>query len=134
MEYDAFLERVIADGLAAAKRDYADRAEKLTGAIAGFEACRGKDMLELTRLLRSARDRTRELLAELRLDDTVAVPRHNRPLLRYWEARCYEAEIEWVCNVVSAALHTQRLPTIVTPTARGMLKAADILGVAGANA
>ncbi len=47
----------------------------------------------------------------------------------YWYLCCFHAEIEWVCNVVSAALQNMQLEPIVTPTARGYLQAAAILGV-----
>ena len=55
----------------------------------------------------------------------------------YWEARCYALEVEWVANVVSAALVSAAMlcggktaiPVIITPTTRGMMKAREILGV-----
>jgi len=39
--------------------------------------------------------------------------------------------MNWVCNVVSALLMNQGLSTIIQPTARGVLKAAEIVGVRG---
>jgi len=47
----------------------------------------------------------------------------------YWEAQCTAAEIEWVCNVVSAALANMKQPVIIIPSGNGVLKAAEILGV-----
>jgi hypothetical protein len=121
MGFEEFLARVIDDGLAQARRDYAHCPEKRRGAVAGFAACRDLDAIELRRLLARSRER-------------VAAARAQVPLSEYWEARCYAAEVEWVCNVVSAALHNERLPTIIPPTARGLLKAHAILGTAEARA
>lgn len=116
--YATFLARVIDDGIEAARRDYAEprQANKLRGAVAGFEACRGKSPVALAALLAEARERT-----------MVA---YREQADNYWEVRCFEAEVEWTCNVVSAAFHNQGLSVIVPPTMRGALKAAEILGVA----
>ena len=47
---------------------------------------------------------------------------------RYWRVRCFALEVEWTCNVVSAALVNQGLgEAIVPPTARGVMQAARIL-------
>jgi hypothetical protein len=119
MEYEKFLTKVIDDGIEAAKKSYATRPDKLRGAVAGFESCRGKSPEELRAALESARKAT--MVARVCKADN------------YWEVRCFEAEIEWVCNVVSAAMASQNAPTIVSPTARGLMKAADVLGVRGAS-
>lgn len=115
MDYQQFLTRVIDDGIEAANRDYAHDDHKRHGAVEGFEACRGKSPRELSELLKTAASNT-SLAIEDRVDD-------------YWRLRCYELEVGWVCNVVSASLMNQGLPTIVTPTARGVMKAASIVGV-----
>jgi len=114
--YNYFLNCIIDDGIAAVKIDYKDKPQELEGAIAGFEACRGKNPVELAQLLASARKATHEAYRDREVTD-------------YWRIVCYEAEIEWTCNCVSAALANESLPVIVTPTARGMFKAAEILGV-----
>jgi hypothetical protein len=47
----------------------------------------------------------------------------------YWYWQCREAEIEWVCNVVSsliAAMGGAFMP-ITSPTARGYMKMAEIV-------
>ena len=62
MEYGEFLSRIVDDGIVAARRDYADRPDRLMGAVAGFEACRGRTPGELVDLLRRARGRTRQAL------------------------------------------------------------------------
>lgn len=90
---------------------------KREGAVAGFEACRNKTVFELRQQL--------HLAANL-ADIARATDRE-----RYWYHRCFHAEIEWVCNVVSACLQNQGLDIIVIPTARGFLKAAEIIGVKG---
>lgn len=115
MEYEAFLTKIIDDGIAAARKSYASRPDKLRGAISGFDACRGKGPEELRSELESAGKATR----------LAAVCK----AANYWEVRCHEAEVEWVCNVVSAAMASKNVPTIVIPTARGLMKAADVLGV-----
>ncbi len=125
MQHEAFLTRIIDDGVAAARRDYAgdlprDVAKRM-GALAGFEACRGKNPVQLVALLDQARQDTVSAM-RTRMNDASQVN-------NYWRQRCYELEVEWVCNVVSSALWNQGQATIVTPTARGLLKAAEILGV-----
>jgi len=122
MHFSEFLNRVIDDGIAAAREDYAKPAQKrkLEGSIAGFEACRNVRPLhahqDLTELLDAARTSTHAAsLGDERED--------------YWWFRCYELEVEWICNCVSAVLINEGKPPIITPTARGVLKAADIIGV-----
>jgi len=121
MTIERFLSRVIDDGIAAAKDDYTrpDQEEKLRGSIAGFEACRGKNAEGLKELLESSRTATQDA--------------HQREAADYWWYRCYELEVEWVCNCFSAILANEGLPVIITPTARGTMKAAEIVGVKGMN-
>lgn len=111
----SFLTRVVDDGIQAASESYKDDPKKLKGSIAGFEACRWKTPAEIASLLEGARRETQEAYFKQAED--------------YWEVRCRELEIEWVANVLSAALQNSGLATIVTPTYRGTMKAADILGV-----
>lgn len=115
MTHDEFLNRIIEKGIAAAERDYVRDPKKRDGAVAGFRACQGKTPTELKTLL--------EACAVSRED----ARKNNRE--NYWWYRCYEAEVSWVCNVVSAALMSQGLPVIIQPTARGVLAAGEILGV-----
>lgn len=115
MTYDEFLTRVIDEGIAAARTDYASSPHKLKGAVAGFEACRGKDTVALAQLIIEAGKMTQDALL-------AHVP-------NYWEIRCFEAEVEWVCNCVSAMLLNEGLPTIVPPTSRGVMRAAEIIGI-----
>lgn len=117
MFYSDFLEQAINEGVAAAQKDYADpdSKQKLDGSIAGFEACRGKSPMELGELLGAAKTATEDAFLNERED--------------YWWYRCYELEVEWTCNVVSAALHNQGIPVIIPPTCRGAMKAASIVGV-----
>lgn len=122
MEYLKYLEQIINDGIEAAKRDYAAprQAAKLKGSIAGFEACRGLQPLEIAALLKRRQEMTRQAFCD-----------RQRGSESYWEIRCFEAEVEWVANCVSAVLMNQGLPVIVNPTARGVIKAAEIVGVSG---
>jgi hypothetical protein len=115
MDYTAFLTTVIDQGIAAASDSYKKSPSKLAGAIDGFNACRGK----LAALLSEARKAT-------------AAAYHDKGS-DYWHIRCYEAEIEWTCNVVSAMIMNQGLAVIIPPTARGVMKATTIIGVAASD-
>ncbi len=115
MEYDRLLTRVVDEGIEAARKSYARSPDKLKGAVDGFEFCRGKDTDGLRTALEHARTATKA--ARICKADN------------YWEVRCFEAEVEWVCNVISAALENQGLPVIMRPTVRGFMKAASIIGV-----
>lgn len=119
MDYASFLARVCNDGREAAAESYShpDQADKLEGSQQGFlEASLTQSPDELLSLLTRANHDCQE--AFMRQDE------------RYWFYRCRALEIEWTANVVSAALMNSGLPIIVNPTARGVFKAAEILGVA----
>jgi len=116
MDYNTFLERVINEGIEAAKEDYKDDPQKRDGSVEGFEACRGLRPHELYELLQDSGKAQQKAFREQSND--------------YWRIRCRQAEIEWVCNVVSAMLANSGLTPIITPTARGVQKAASIVGVA----
>lgn len=117
MDLSFFLQRVIDEGIAAATKDYSRPNQKAQrdGSVAGFEACRNKNVEELRELLLATHTATEDA-------------RHRRAK-DYWWYRCYESEVEWVCNCLSAVLRNEGLPIIVIPTARGFIKAADIIGV-----
>lgn len=119
MTYEAFLNRIIDDGIKAAKQDYArpDQASTLEGSIAGFEACRGLYPHQL-----------RELLEDM-LDSDHAAAIEGIRGADYWRLVGIHCEVEWVCNCVSAALVGSGLDPIVPITVRGMMKAAEVLGV-----
>lgn len=121
MIFDDFVTRIIDDGIQAATDDYTrpNQQNKLRGSVAGFEICRGKNVEELRELLAASATATHDACQRKSSD--------------YWWYRCYEVEVEWVCNCTSALLHNQKLPTIVTPTVRGVMKAAEIVGVKGMN-
>lgn len=125
--YEDFLNAVIEGGIEGAKRDYALSSQRpiREGSIAGFEACRGKNPSEIAALLKEAREKAHRAL------HTAHILRIGETEDRYWWARGFELEVEWVANVVSAALWNAGLPVIVPPTARGVMRAAEILGVKG---
>ena len=102
--YEQLLERVISDGIIAAREDYADGSSKQKGAVAGFEACRDKTPTEIVELWQAA---GRTLLDQ---ED-------------YWYHCCYQAELEWCLNVLSAGLSQPLLGHL--PTARGVRKYAE---------
>ena len=119
MHYGEFLTHLIEDGIEAARFDYGrrpDQSQMRSGAIKGFEECRDRTPSQLSSLLTESRQITQDKLWAQAPD--------------YWYWRCRAAEIEWVCNVVSAMLHNQRQPIIIQPTVRGIIKAAEIVGIA----
>lgn len=117
MNYGDFIARVISDGLEAARADYADKPLHREGSVRGFEECLGLLPGDIGELLIEANDRCTQA--------------HRDSADDYWYWRCRAAEIEWVANVVSAANMNSDLPVIVTPTMRGVMKAAELLGVKG---
>jgi hypothetical protein len=120
MDLGPFINRVCADGIAAAKDTYArsDRAHELRGSIEGFELCQGIEHTDhLLEALHQANARAIAAVAD-------EVADHAR-----WTGRV--TKIEWVCNVVSAAMVAHGLPSLgpLWPTASAMLATANILGV-----
>lgn len=124
MKYTDFIERVINDGIEAAKADYsgddAMSVARREGSIEGFEKCRGLDLSELAKLHVDASVACMEMHMQGDVDELV-----------FWRARSVEAEIEWVMNCVSAAIVNSGGVALAghLPTVRGWKKAAEILGV-----
>ncbi len=118
MNYGEFLTQVIDNGLKSVASDerITKRAKRLEGAKAGFEACRGKDPVQLKELLGAANRKS-------------ALAREEKDIEEYWKAVYYALQIEWVCNTVSAMLMNEGLQVIVPPTARGAINAAKVAGV-----
>lgn len=124
MTYQEALERVINDGIDAAKEDYKgddeEKQAKLAGSIEGFEACRDKTPEELVGVLAKLRGQTHMAM--------IRVHEQEISSNEYWAIRCRELETEWVCNCISALLMNQGMPVIVPPTARAVMKMAEIVG------
>lgn len=120
MNYEEFLARVIDEGINAAKADYKTLGQKnkLEGSLAGFEACIGKLPDELKGIWTEA-------------NEYVSVAWVDGDSEKYWWFRCYQGEIEWVMNVVSAMLHVMGQPPLLSwlPTCNAMSKYASIVGV-----
>lgn len=116
MDYLTFLTHIIEDGLAGAKKSYAtpEQAAKLRGSTQGFEECRRREPAALLTLRGEAGDHATKLVGSENVD-------------LYWECQCRFLEIDFVCNVVSAALLNEGKAPIVTPTSRGVIRAAEIL-------
>ena len=112
-----FLREVIDRGISAAVDDYCrpEQKQKREGSIAGFQACRDKTPDELRDLLGACKIATRD-----------AIDRGDKAT--YWWYRCYELEVDWVCNCVSVALMRSGQPVIVQPTCRAVMQAAKIVG------
>lgn len=116
-DWDDFINKIVELGIDAAKRDYIrpDQKQLLDGSVAGFETCRDKNVVGLVKELQAAQRASEKHFGTK----------------QHWYYRGFLNEVEWVCNVVSAALYNQQQPVIITPTARGMQTAAQILGVKG---
>lgn len=118
MEYFKFLSQLINEGMEAAKNDYATPKDKqkLEGSIAGFDACRDKHPHELLEVYKENQEYVEKVF-------------HAHDTDTYWWFRCYQAEVEYVLNVVSAVLvnqgHKPLLPHL--PTTIGTIKATVIL-------
>lgn len=120
MPFNDFLNAVLDDGIEEVKVAYAGpgREERRLGAIAGFELFRGQP-----------REALKGIYEEARKDAEVALANRQAD---YWFWRLRHAQAEWVLNVVNAADHAHRNPVDFPPTARGLAKAVDVLGVAPA--
>jgi hypothetical protein len=122
MNYNEFLTKVIDEGIEAATSDYTKESEKLQldGSIAGFNACRNKNPEELVEVYKLANKETADAFNSEK---------------EYWYYRCFQLEVEWVCNVVSAMLMNEGHSPILSwlPTANGAMKAASIIGIANIN-
>jgi hypothetical protein len=148
MTLNEAIDQIVDRGIAECRKVYRNSAQKLDATIKGFEACRGKTVEELKELLSASRTATataREAARDVRMngsDPLVALHQLSgsdglelRQLTRekasqdYWWYRYYELQVEWVCNVLSAILQNQGWPVIVTPTVRGAMAAANIVGV-----
>lgn len=117
MDYGAFLTRVIDDGIKAVNIDYADDPTRRDGSLKGFEECRGKTPEELLRLKAETASKARQAF--------------NNEAADYWYWQARDAEVDWVCNVVSAILMNEGKQPLCSwyPTARAVMKAAEIVGV-----
>ena len=120
MDLGPFIDRVCAEGITAAKAAYSgpDDADKLNGSIEGFELCQGIEHTEhLLEALHKANARAIQSVADQAAD--------------HWRWSCRVDKIEWVCNVVSAALVAHGLQSLgpLWPTGPAMLQTARILGV-----
>ena len=120
MNLKEFIDKLIRDGIEEVTAVYADQPNKMKGAIAGFKACEFKTPTELALELKKAQG-----MAQLHF--TTA--NHDK----YWYHRMRQLQIEFVCNVVSAVLQNERKPIIIAPTARGVMKAAEILDWGSTN-
>jgi hypothetical protein len=119
MDYNEFLTKVIDEGIEAANADYTKESEKehLDGSVAGFNACRNKSPEELVEVWNSASKECQNAF--------------NEQKDNYWWYRCFQLEVEWVCNVVSAMLANEGHQPLLSwlPTASAAMKAASIIGV-----
>jgi len=120
MNYDEFLNTIIDNGIAGAKTDYTEeqQREHLEGSIAGFEACRNKFPHELIEVYHESNEYANKAFFERDAD-------------KYWWFRCYQLEVEWVLNCISASMVNEGgaplLPHL--PTCNAMMAVSRILGV-----
>ena len=113
MSVKDFLDRIVDDGIIAAAEDYKD-GPKLDGAVHGFEFCRGKEPATIVKEWTRCFEMLRLLMDADNLDEYF-----------YWQ--CYQNELEWILNCLSVATNQSLLSHL--PTARGVMKAAEVLGV-----
>jgi hypothetical protein len=118
MDLGPFIDRVCADGIAEARTSYRrpGRAGELRGALEGFELCRGiEHACHLLEALHQANARAVEALVD-------EGPDYGR-----WSSRA--GKIEWVCDVVSAALVARGRTSLgpLWPTLPATREAARIL-------
>jgi len=119
MKYEDFLTRIIEEGIESAKEDYAGttpaKTIKREGAVQGFLTCKDCTPEQLVELYQAAGEKVNNAYREQAKD--------------YWHWRCYQAEIEWVCNVVSAMLANEGSKPLLPhlPTGNGVRKASSIL-------
>jgi hypothetical protein len=119
MDLGWFINRICADGIAAARASYSspNQADKLRGSIEGYELCQGIEHTDhLMEALHKANARAMQAFGD-QADD-----------YRRWSSRV--AVIEWVCNVVSAGFVAKGFQPLGPrwPTGRAMIKSAKILG------
>lgn len=122
MRYQDFLNIVVDEEIKVVHQDYNVDGMKvlkgsmkaiLEGSLAGLEACRDKSPPQLAQLLDRA---GRVQLACF----------HSTVSDRYWRVNCFFHEVEWVCNVISAALVNQGVQPIVAPTMKAAIVAERI--------
>lgn len=121
MSYEEFLSEVTCKGIERAKESYGRTVNgyMLKGAIAGFEACRGKSPQGLLSLLKAERVKTK------RLRD------RGCSYEAYWEQHCKELEIEWTQSCVDMwCKYTGRTSSLVLGPRwmRATLLVCEILG------
>ncbi len=123
MNYKELVEKIVDKGIKAVKRDYKrlDQKSILKGSIAGFKACLDKSPMELKVLLGIVNTKSLKYLRTTNLSTKASN--------KYRELRGFALEVRWVCNVVSCVLYNEGKPVIISPTARGMITAGDIVGV-----
>ena len=122
MNYKDFVNKLIEDGIVECTAKYDDQPNKLRGCVAGFKACRGLSPVELSSLLKRT------------VGERIYASTQSDPD-KYWETRMKEAQIEFVCNAVSAALLSMgpEHELIVHPTFGGLQAASRILGTSNGN-
>lgn len=128
MNYLDFLNQVIDRSKKAAANDYKTTPDdgRLAGSLAGLESCRGLSPRKLAEhLIRVNRVVARTFHATLGIQVTPL------GIKRGWWLRCYQAEVDWVANCVSAVMQNQGLPVLAShhPTPRAILATAQIVGV-----
>lgn len=116
--YENFISRVVDNGVSTAHKDYENNPEKREGAVAGFEACRGKTPGEIKILLDMSNVAIQQAYKEMN--------KKNLPEGRYWRLWAYYTEIQWVANVVSAEQQAKGQEPMVPPTATGIMAAAKL--------
>jgi hypothetical protein len=114
MRYQDFLNTIVEYSLPLVENFYKDNKAALEGARAGLLACRDRTPPQLALLL-------------ARVENVRTLALHNTLVNRYFRLASYSSEVEWICNVVSAALVSMGMDPIIPSTNRGFAMAARII-------
>ena len=122
MTYRTFVVSIVGEGVDALERAIVDgdKGPREAGALTGYDACvQCESAPELGILLAFARNKHTAVIGEPLPDADQCV-----------FSAGFVGAVEWVCNCVSALLLNEGLQALTRPTSRGILKCAELLGVA----
>ena len=114
MRYQDFLNKTVDESLPLAEDFYRDHKASLEGAKAGLLACKDRTPPQLANLL-------------ARAESARTTALHNTVVDRYLRLASFSSEVEWVCNVVSAALVSMEMDPIIPSTKKGYALASRIV-------
>lgn len=114
MKLSELQDKAIESAMRSAHAMYKDEPDKFAGCVAGLTECRGKSPEQLGVVLVGANTAL-----------SLAYAKQDR---RYWEVAMFHAEVEGICDVMSAALKGMGKDPIIEPSKAGYDKAVALLG------